>query len=96
MLYFIQFDQPLGNPSKRHGTAQYYLGYCEDGRLDDRLAEHRAGRGAAITAAAVRNGIKFRVVLTLPGDRNEERRLKNQKNHRRIIERERRRQANDL
>lgn len=38
MLYLLRFSKPLGNERKR---AQHYLGSCEDGRLDERLAEHR-------------------------------------------------------
>lgn len=51
MLYLIRFSQALGN--EKH-SVWYYLGYCEDGRLDERLAEHRAGKAAKITAAVVR------------------------------------------
>jgi hypothetical protein len=37
--------------------------------------------------AAVDRGIGFEVVATMPGDRTTERRLKKQKNTRRIVER---------
>jgi len=83
MLYLIQFSKPLGNARKQ---ARYYLGYCEDGRLDERLAEHRSGQGAKITAAAVRIGAELNVVWTGVGDRNDERKLKNRRHHHRLLE----------
>ena len=84
MIYILKFSKPLGNAQH---TAQYYLGYCDDGRLDSRLSEHRRGLGAAITREAVARGYTLDLVLTLPGDRNTEKRLKRRKNHRLIIER---------
>lgn len=87
MIYVLQFSKPLGNPYNPRGTARFYVGYCEDGRLQARLAEHHNGGGAAITRAALERGITFEVVLTLPGDRNEERRLKRQKNTPRLVAR---------
>jgi predicted GIY-YIG superfamily endonuclease len=84
VIYILQFDRPLGNTQHR---ARYYLGYCEPGRLDQRLAEHRAGIGAAITRAAVERGYSLEVVASFPGDRTLERRLKRRKSHRRIVER---------
>ena len=85
MVYILKFQQPLGNA--RH-QAKYYMGYCEEGRLDERLKEHRSGKGAAITRAAHERGIAFEVVLRLEGfTRQDERRLKNWKNYRRVIKR---------
>lgn len=84
MVYILQFDAPLG--TARH-YANYYIGYCEDDRLLDRLAEHRAGRAAAITRAAIQRGIDFQVVATLPGDRSVERALKRRKNARLVVDR---------
>lgn len=79
MIYLIHFEQPLGTP--RH-QARNYLGYVkgDEQTVHFRLQEHRAGWGAKITLAANQRGIRYEVVRTLPGDRNEERRLKNQKN----------------
>ena len=85
MIYILQFEQPLGNPAKSRGQARYYIGYCDDGKLEQRISEHRSGTGAKITRAAVRNGIGFRVVITLPGDRAEERRLKKRKNTPKLV-----------
>lgn len=81
MLYLLEFSKPQG--SRRH-YASHYLGTCEDGRLEERLAEHRAGHGARITAAAVAIGAELRVVWTGEGGRNEERLLKRQHNHKRL------------
>lgn len=83
MLYLLKFSKPLGTDRHR---AQHYLGFCEDGRLDERLAEHRAGQGARITAAAVRNGYDLQVVWTGRGNRKDERKLKRQHNHKRLID----------
>jgi len=78
MVYLIHFDAPLGNPASPHGMAQHYIGYTDD--LTSRLADHRAGRGAAIMAAVTARGITWRVVRTWDGDRTTERALKRRKN----------------
>lgn len=87
MIYILKFSKPLGNEFHR---AQYYLGYCAKSRLNERLAEHRAGHGAAITRAAVQSGATLELAAHFPGDRVLERKLKNRKSHKRIIERYRR------
>jgi putative endonuclease len=88
MLYILQFNRPLGNLSNPRGQAHYYLGSCEDGRLEERIEEHRAGRGAAITRAAVERGIRLELVVILPGGRDDEKRLKTKyKNTRKLLER---------
>lgn len=78
MIYILQFD-----PQMHH--ARYYVGWCEDGRLDERLTEHKKGRGAKITRAAVEKGIQLALVATLPGDRTRERAIKRQKNTPRLV-----------
>jgi hypothetical protein len=78
-VYMLQFSGALGNEPH---SARTYLGYCDDGRLDDRLAEHRAGRGVAITRAAVEKGYSLELVASMPGDRALERWLKNKKDSR--------------
>jgi hypothetical protein len=87
VIYIIKFSEPIGNPTNRRGQAQFYLGWCEDDRLMDRFHDHCTGRGARITAAAVKQGRRLEIVLTLPGDRTEERRLKNYKNTARLVQR---------
>src|SRR5687768_3591411 len=52
VIYVLKFSQPIGNPNNPRAMASFYVGYCDDDTLPRRLAEHRAGRGAAITAAA--------------------------------------------
>ncbi len=82
MVYLLHFSGRLGN--ERH-SAQHYLGFCPDGTLDNRLAEHEHGAGARITAAAVERGFSLRVARTWNnGDRKLERRLKNQKHSPRL------------
>ena len=79
MLYLIHFTQPLGGGKHQ---AQHYLGFVEGAEtaVQARLEEHRAGWGARITAACNQRGIHYEVVRTMPGDRTEERRLKNHNN----------------
>lgn len=79
MLYVIELERPIGDVNNPHGAARYYLGYCGDSRLSQRLREHRSGAGAAILRAANQQGIAWRVVLTLRGTRADERAIKNQK-----------------
>jgi predicted GIY-YIG superfamily endonuclease len=87
MVYIIEFERPLGTSKQK---AFFYVGYCEDGREEARLKEHRAGKGARITAAAIEQGIKFRILTTCPGDRTRERQIKKQKNTPKLVDRLRR------
>lgn len=72
-IYLLHFDR-----SYKH--ARHYLGYTEN--LEQRLAQHRAGRGSPLVVAAIADGISFRVAATWPGDRSRERKLHNYKNSR--------------
>jgi predicted GIY-YIG superfamily endonuclease len=82
MVYLLRFHQPVGSGRK---FVKYYLGYCADQRLDQRLAEHRAGQGARLVAAAIQLSIDFELVRLWPNaTRQDERRLKRQHNHRRF------------
>lgn len=58
-LYILCFDRPLGNPLNPRALASHYLGWCLD--LAPRVATHAAGHGAAITQAAVAQGITWQV-----------------------------------
>ncbi len=87
MIYILEFERPLGNTHNPRGQARYYIGYCEDDRLNQRLAEHRRGTGAAITRAAKAQGIKFTLAMSFEGTREDERRLKNMKNTPKFVER---------
>ena len=71
LIYLLHFER-----SYHH--ARHYLGYTDD--LEARVAEHRAGRGSPLVAAAIRDGIEFCVAATWPGDRTEERRLHRYRN----------------
>ena len=83
MLYMIKFSSPLGGPKHQ---ASLYLGYCAEGRLDKRLKEHKAGRGAAITRAAVLKGFSLEIVRVWPNlTRKDERIFKNRKNHSKLL-----------
>lgn len=86
IVYFLRFDRPLGNPEKTHGTAQWYIGWCKAGGLERRLNQHREGKGARITAAAVEKGISFELVVCYSGTRADERRAKNYKNAREYVQ----------
>lgn len=72
-LYLLRYLEPLGNCHKRSG---YYLGYCADGTLQQRLAKHESGWGSSYTRMMARLKIPFELAWTGKGDRNEERRLK--------------------
>ena len=76
--YLLHFDRALGNSHNPRGMARHYIGWADD--VDARLADHRAGRGARLLAACVREGIGWEVVRTWPGvTRSTERALKNRK-----------------
>lgn len=79
MIYLLHFATPLGGPKHQ---ARHYLGFVEgdEQSVQARLEEHRAGWGARITAAANQRGIQYEVVRTMPGDRHQERRIKNTNN----------------
>lgn len=85
-IYVLRFSRPLGDPSNPKGYATHYTGYCDAGRVDERLAEHRSGRGAKITAAAAQQGIEMDIVLWIPGDRWVERAIKNRGNTPKFVE----------
>ena len=73
MVYIIEFSPPLGH-------AHFYVGYCADNGLKKRFKQHLTGQGAAICRAAVERGIQLSIIATLPGFRDEERRIKARKN----------------
>ena len=73
IVYLLHFDR-----SYRH--ARHYIGFTQN--LEQRLAEHRAGRGSPLIAAAIADGIDFELAAIWEGDRHDERRLHRQKNTR--------------
>lgn len=72
-LYLLHFDRP-------YRLARHYLGWT--GRpVEDRVAEHLAGKASPLVRAAVAAGITVTLARVWEGaTRNEERRRKNQRN----------------
>jgi len=58
-VYLLHFEPPY-----RH--ARHYLGAVEGVRLAERLAVHRAGRGASLTRAAIAAGCTLTLTRTWP------------------------------
>lgn len=77
-VYFLDLGGELGNEKHK---ARYYIGFVADGDVERRLAEHQSGRGARITAAAAERGFEIKLLLTVPGNRRDERRFKNRHNN---------------
>ena len=73
IVYLLHFER-----SYRH--ARHYIGFTQN--LEQRLEEHRAGRGSPLVAAAIADGIDFQLAAIWEGDRHDERRLHRQKNTR--------------
>lgn len=70
VCYLIHFDEPLNAAGMRH-----YVGFAPV--LSDRIAKHRASKGAAATARANALGIGWRVVrVWRDADRDAEKALK--------------------
>lgn len=72
MVYLLHFDTPY-----KH--ARHYMGFVES-NLERRVLQHRKGHAARLTQVLAEHNIGFQVARTWEGDRNYERRLKNQKN----------------
>lgn len=77
VVYLIHFDTPY-----KH--AQHYLGFTQN--LIQRIAEHKQGTKKASRLMQVirENNINWDCVRVWYGDRNFERKLKNQKNSRKL------------
>lgn len=71
MVYIIHFEKPF-----KH--AKHYVGYCDDQRFEERIAEHRQARYQDSFMGKVNAaGIGWHVARTIPGaDENLERRIK--------------------
>ena len=82
VTYLVHLDAKLGSSHPR-GGAQHYVGFTTL-TVAERLATHRDGRGAKLLAAAVQRGIGFDVVRTWDGGRETEKRIKAQRNARRM------------
>jgi predicted GIY-YIG superfamily endonuclease len=66
-VYLLHFDQRLGR-------CRHYLGYTTN--LEQRLEDHRMGRGGKTTARFKAVGIGFKLAAQWAGSRDDERRLK--------------------
>lgn len=60
LVYQLHFDRPYWQAGK--ARCQHYVGYTKR-TVDERMAEHQAGKGSKLVAYALRRGIDFRVVL---------------------------------
>ena len=58
-LYILCFERPVGNLNNARAQASHYLGWASD--VQARIAQHAAGRGQALTVAAVAQGIRWQV-----------------------------------
>lgn len=73
-IYLLHFHEPLSEIN----NARHYLGFCYN--LENRIEQHRKGQGSRFTQVANERGIKWELVRIWEGGRNEERKLKNQRN----------------
>ena len=73
MIYMMHFDKPF-----KH--TKHYVGYTGDKNFEKRLARHKKGGGSRLLRAVGKAGIRYDVVRTWHGERDVERRIKNQKN----------------
>lgn len=77
VVYLLCFSRPVCSTR----PARHYLGWTtEEKGAEGRLEDHKAGRGAKITAAASERGIVMTIARTWKGSRSYERRLKCRKN----------------
>lgn len=79
MVYLLHFDQPYTAPqrnahARRVQVVKHYIGFTDD--LDQRMNDHRAGRGANLVRVLKQHGIGFHCVRTWDGDHSVERQLK--------------------
>lgn len=83
-VYIIQFSGKVG------GGAAYYCGFAKTAKAcQARLDQHRAGIGAKICrSASLEYGYTLEIAIVIPaGTRQLERRIKNMKSHRRVLQR---------
>lgn len=78
-VYMLCFTTPLGDPSRPRMSARHYVGWF---RNPNRITHHENGTcGSKIVYAFFQRGIPFVVSRTMPGNRNDERRIKRAGNH---------------
>ena len=73
LIYLLCFLEAIGNGTDR-GKAKHYTGFTTD--LEERLEEHRAGRGARLTQVLTERGIGWVLADVHPGNQDIERLLK--------------------
>lgn len=78
MVYLLHFDRPINSSH----TAQHYLGSSL--WIESRLNQHRSGKGARLCKVARERGIGFTLARTWQGGRKLERKLKQQKNGKKL------------
>jgi predicted GIY-YIG superfamily endonuclease len=74
MVYLLHFSRRICSSR----PTQHYIGWTND--LDERLREHRKGKGSRLCQVARDRGITFALAEVWIGDRQFERKLKNYKN----------------
>jgi hypothetical protein len=84
-VYLLHFEPaysaPIGDTG-RVKIAGHYVGSCAV-PVDERVAEHVAGRGSPLVRAAVAAGCEVLLAATWPGDRKAERHYKRGHRHNR-------------
>lgn len=73
-VYILHFKRPI---SPNH-TTQHYTGFAVD--IDQRIREHRKGKGSRLCTVAKERQIPFVLAELLLGERSLERQIKRQKN----------------
>jgi hypothetical protein len=73
LIYLLCFLEAIGNGTDR-GKAKHYTGFTTD--LEERLEDHRAGRGARLTQVLAERGIGWVLADVHPGNQDIERLLK--------------------
>jgi len=82
-IYVLHFTPPYVAPigdTGRVKVAGHYVGSCA-GDPEERLAVHLSGAGSPLVRAAVAAGCVVTIAATMPGGRQEERRLKAVRHH---------------
>jgi len=77
-IYVLHFDPPYAasiGDTGRTKTAGHYVGSCS-GDPAERVRDHLEGRGSPLVRAAVAAGCTVTLAATMPGGRQDERRIK--------------------
>jgi hypothetical protein len=74
-IYVAHFNKPIGPDGDPRKQAGHYLGWTPR-TAEQRLADHKAGRGARLTQVANGLGIDYHIVQDWPGNRDIENQLK--------------------